>query len=80
MRSLCPALALFIVLFALLYLTARYFPGGPGKPVVNTGWQPHPLPPPDPKEPVKTGYAKGGITEACEQAFRNASASFDAIA
>jgi thimet oligopeptidase len=80
MRSLYPALALLLVLIALLYLTAEYFPNGPGKPVVNTGWQPHPLPPPDPKEPVKAGYAKGEITNACEQAFRNANASFDAIA
>jgi hypothetical protein len=80
MRSLYPALALFHVLIALLYLTAQYFPNGLGKPVANTGWQPHPLPPPDPKEPVKANYAKGGITEACEQAFRNANASFDAIA
>ena len=79
MKSLYPALALFLVLIALLYLTAQYFPNGPGKPV-TPGWQPHPLPPPDPKEPVKAGYAKGGITKACEQAFRNATASFDAIA
>lgn len=80
MRSLYPALALFLVLIALVYLTAQYFPGGLGKPVANTTWQLHPLPPPDPKEPVKSGYAKGDITKACEQAFRNANASFDAIA
>lgn len=36
--------------------------------------------PPDPKEPVKASYAKGEITKACEQALRNANASFDAIA
>jgi hypothetical protein len=29
---------------------------------------------------VKAGYAKGGITATCELAFRNANASFDAIA
>lgn len=79
MRSLYPALALFLVLIALLYLTAQYFPAGIGKPVI-TGWQPHPLPPPDPKEPVKANYAKDEIMKACEQAFRNANASFDAIA
>jgi thimet oligopeptidase len=76
MKPLYPALALILVLIALVYLTAQYFPNGLGKP----GWQPHPLPPPDPKEPVKASYAKGEITMACEQAFRNANASFDAIA
>jgi hypothetical protein len=29
---------------------------------------------------VKAKYAKGDLTKACEQAFRNANASFDAIA
>ncbi len=76
MKPLYPALALFLVLIALLYLTTQYFPTGINK----TGWQPHPLPPPDPKEPVKTTYTKGELTKACEQAFRNANASFDAIA
>ena len=51
MRSLYFALALFLVLIALVHLTAQYFPAGPGKPV-TPGWQPHDLPPPDPKEPV----------------------------
>jgi hypothetical protein len=36
MRSLYPALALFLVLAALRYLTTRYFSAGTGKPV-NTG-------------------------------------------
>ena len=76
MRPLYPALALIFTLLALLYLTAQYFPGGVGK----TSWQPHPLPPPDPKEPVKTSYTKGDITGRCEQAFREANDSFDAIA
>ena len=79
MRPLYPTLALFLVLIALLYLTAQYFPNGPGKPA-TPGWHPHDLPPPDPKEPVKTTYTKGELTQACEQSFRNANASFDAIA
>ena len=66
MRPLYPALAVIVTLLAFLYLTAQYFPGGVGK----TIWQPHPLPPPDPKEPVKTSYTKGDITGRCEQAFR----------
>lgn len=48
MKPLSLALALFLVLLALVYLTAQYFPNGPGKPTATTGWQPHPLPLSDP--------------------------------
>jgi hypothetical protein len=46
----------------------------------NTPWQPHPLPPPEPKEPVKTTHTKGDITQLCEKAFQHANENFAAIA
>ena len=58
MKPLYPALALFLVLLALVILTAMYSPSGLGK-TVNTGWQP--LPPPGPKGPVTARYGKGDI-------------------